>query len=357
MNRQRDDRDQRVAEYLRRRGVAHLPPTFTDDVVRSAAATPQAGRTAPWWRMPFMAAATVVLAIAVALGSLSIVDPPVGDDPTPSPSVPATSDTPAPSPSPSASVEPDATDEPSPSATTEPSGSPAAAQPGDVLVSVTDNLVVRAEPGLDSEIYEVQLQPGDLLLVNDGPVSVDGFDWYQGRVLDSSAPDGTRTGWVAAADRDGTPWLASVPPEGDGWRLLGQTAAGEAFTVGVATSADGLPALWADAGIDDPMPTVDFEREVVVRYTHAVSGTCPEIELRGVGVDDEARIVYSVVVLPSSPLFEGQACTADARPHSFVVAVDRDRLPSGEVNFRLERGFIACPDCGRESEQVTVTLP
>lgn len=51
------------------------------------------------------------------------------------------------------------------------------------------------------------------------------------------------------------------------------------------------------------------------------------------------------------------ALMASSAPHSFVVALDRDRLPSGEVNFRLERGFIACPDCGRESEQVTVTLP
>ncbi len=125
----------------------------------------------------------------------------------------------------------------------------------------------------------------------------------------------------------------------------------------MATASEELPALWSDAGIEDPLPSVNFEREVVVRYTHAVSGTCPDIELEGIGVDSDARIVYSVVVIPSSPLFEGRACTSDAQPHSFVVAVERDRLPSGEVHFRLQRGFIACPDCGRESEQATVTLP
>jgi len=357
MNRHREDRDQRVAEYLRRRGAGHLPATFTDDFVRVAAATPQERRPAPWWRTPLFAAATIMLAVVVTLGALSLIDPPAGDDPTPSPSEPTVRDTPTQSPSPSASGEPEPTDEPLPSGTTEPSPTPAAVQPGDVLVAVTDNLDVRAEPRLGSEMYEVQLQPGGLLRVTEGPVSADGFTWYQGRVLDSSAPDGTRTGWVAAADTDGTPWLASVPPEGDGWRLLGQAAAGEPYTIGVATSADDLPTLWAAAGIDDPPPNVDFEREVVVRYAHAVSGTCPEIELEGIGVDDAERIVYSVVVLPSSPLFEGQNCTTDAKPHSFVVAVERERLPSGEVNFRLERGFIACPDCGRESEQVTVTLP
>lgn len=356
MNRQGDDRDQRVADYLRRRGAGHLPPTFTDGVVRTAAATPQARLSAPWWRMPLLAAATAVAAVAVTLGGLAVIDPPVGDAPTPSPSVPTESQTPTSAPTASPSPEPDPTDEPLPSPTVEPSALPAA-QPGDVLVSVTDNLVVRAEPGLASEIYEVQLQPGDLLRVTDGPVSADGLSWYQGRVLDSSAPDGTRTGWVAVADSDGTPWLASPPPEGDGWRLLGRAPAGEPYSVDVATVSEEFPALWSDAGIEEPLPSVDFAREVVVRYTHAVSGTCPEIELEGVGFDAEARIVYSVVVLPSSPLFEGQTCTSDARPHSFVVALDRDRLPSGEVNFRLERGFIACPDCGRESEQVTVTLP
>ncbi|MFN2419055.1 MAG: hypothetical protein ABR593_09050 [Candidatus Limnocylindria bacterium] len=355
MNRQRDDRNQRIADYLRRRGATRLPATFTDDVVRAAAATPQDRGTTTWFRTPLLAAATVVLAIAMTLGGLSLIDPPVGDDPTPVPSVPAASDTPTPGPSASATVEPEPTEEPSP--TTEPSPTPAAVQPGDVLVAVTDNLVVRAEPGLESEIYEVQLQPGDLLLVTEGAASADGFDWYQGRVLDSSAPDGTRTGWVAAADTDATPWLASPQAEGDGWRLLGQAAAGEPYTVGVATSADELPALWTGAGIDDPVPSIDFAREVVVRYTHAVSGTCPEIELEGIGVDDDARIVYSVVTLPSSPLFEGRACTSDAQPHSFVVAVERERLPSGDVNFRLQRGFIACPDCGRESEQTTVILP
>lgn len=358
MNGQSDERDQRLRQYVQRRGDADMPSSLVDDIVRAAAATPQtASAEAPWWRMPLLVAATVVLAVVITLGGLSLIDPQVGDDPTPSPS--PSVEVPSPSASASPPASPDATEspEPSPSPTNEPTETPAAVEPGDVLVSVTDNLVVRAQPGLDSQIYEVQLQPGDLLRVTDGPISADGFDWYEGRVLDSSAPDGTRSGWVAVADGDGTPWLAAVPPEGDGWRLLGQAAAGEPSTVGVATSSDELPTLWADAGIGDAVPTVDFEEEVVVRYTHAVSGTCPEIELEGIGVDEDARIVYSVGVLPSSPLFNGQACTTDAQPHSFVVAVEREGLPSGEVNFRLERGFIACPDCGRESEQVTVTLP
>lgn len=359
MSRQPDHREQRVTDYLRRRGDARLPASFTEDVARAAAATPQvAAASAPWWRMPLLAATMVVLGAVLTLGTLSLIDNQIGDGPTPSPS--AALDTPLPSriASPTASGAPAPSSSPEPTST--PTGSPFAVGPDEVLVSVTDNLVVRTQPGVgsDSEVYAIQLQPGDLLRLIDGPVVADGYEWYQGRVMDPTAPDGTRIGWVAAADQDGTPWLASVPPEGDGWRFLGEDATGiEPYTVGVATSANALSELWADAGLDAPIPDVDFGREIVVRYTHAVSGTCPEIELAGVGFDTEARILYSVAIIPSSPLFDGRACTTDANPHSFVVAVDRDRLPSGEILVRLQRGFIACPECGFESEQDSVTLP
>ncbi len=359
MTRESDDRNQRVIGYLRRRGGAHLPTTFAEDVARAAAATPQvAAASTPWWRMPLLAATTVVLGAILTFGTLSLIGNQVGDGPTPSASAELDTPLPTTNATPSASGAPAPSSNPEPTST--PTGSPFAVGPDEVLVSVTDNLVVRIQPGVgsDSEIYGIQLQPGDLLRLTDGPVVADGYEWYQGRVMDPTAPDGTRIGWVAAADQDGTPWLASVPPEGVGWRLLGEDATGiEPYTVGVASSSNALPELWADAGLDAPIPDVDFAREIVVRYTHAVSGTCREIELAGVGFDTEARILYSVAIIPSSPLFDGRACTTDAHPHSFVVAIDRDRLPSGEILVRLQRGFIACPECGFESEQVSVTLP
>lgn len=187
MNGQGDDRDQRLREYVRRRSAADMPPNLMDDIVQAARATPQTGGTdAPWWRTPLLAAASVVLAVVVTLGGLSLIDPQIGDDPTPSPS--PSEQVPSPSASPSASPQATESFEPSPSPTTEPTATPAAGvEAGDVLVAVTDNLVVRSEPGLESEIYEVQLQPGDLLRVSEGPVSADGFEWYQGRVLDPTA--------------------------------------------------------------------------------------------------------------------------------------------------------------------------
>lgn len=359
MTGRRNNRDDRVIDYLRQRGEAPMPARLPAEVIDAAARTPQNndGQRRATWVTPLLAAAAVMLAVVVTLGGLALVDPQIGDDPTPEPSPSSTVPTMSPSvtPRPSASPDPDPSASASPEATDEPTG----VEPGQVLVTVTDDLVVRSAPSTasDSEIYSVRLQPGDLLRVTEGPVEGSGFTWYRGAVLDSSAPDGVREGWVAAADQDGTAWLAAVPGEGDGWRLLGESTSGEPYTVGVATSSDDLPALWADAGISEDLPAIDFQREVVVRYTHAVSSTCPDINLEGIGVDPLDDIVYSVVTLPSSPLFEGQTCTSDARPHAFVVAVDRDQLPDGEVHFRLQRGFIACVDCGRESEEVSVVLP
>lgn len=57
---------------------------------------------------------------------------------------------------------------------------------------------------------------------------------------------------------DGTPWLASVGSKGSGWRLLWQLAEGESSTVGGAVI--GGPA--------DPLPDVDLDNEIVVRYPH-----------------------------------------------------------------------------------------
>lgn len=81
-----------------------------------------------------------------------------------------------------------------------------------IMVSVTDDLVMRSSPsvGQESVIYDIRLQPGDELRVLDGPREGSGYEWYYGEVDDPSAPGGTRTGWVAAASREGEPWLAAA---------------------------------------------------------------------------------------------------------------------------------------------------
>lgn len=71
--------------------------------------------------------------------------------------------------------------------------------------TVTDRLRVRSRPGVSAASIKLEplLRTRTLLFVVAGPVAADGFDWYQVMPFDGIAP----SGWVAAADRDGTPWL------------------------------------------------------------------------------------------------------------------------------------------------------
>jgi hypothetical protein len=77
---------------------------------------------------------------------------------------------------------------------------------------VTTDLVLRSAPGTaeDSEIYGT-LDAPTLLFVVDGPVSASGYEWYQVHPIESlqALPSPYLPfGWVAAAERDGEPWIA-----------------------------------------------------------------------------------------------------------------------------------------------------
>ena len=75
---------------------------------------------------------------------------------------------------------------------------------------VTDDLRVRSKPGVsdDSKKLEPLLQDGVLLVVLDGPVQASGYDWYQVQpTLTSDTAGPYPFGWVAAADKDGEPWI------------------------------------------------------------------------------------------------------------------------------------------------------
>lgn len=81
-----------------------------------------------------------------------------------------------------------------------------------VEVIVTD-LVVRTEPTTaepPSSILPVRLTSADLAFVVDGPVEADGYAWYL--VAPLNRPDGSRGpfGWIAAASREGEPWVRTV---------------------------------------------------------------------------------------------------------------------------------------------------
>ena len=77
---------------------------------------------------------------------------------------------------------------------------------------VTDDLRVRSNPGVsdDSTKLEPLLQDGVQVVVLDGPVQASGYDWYLVQpTITSDTADPYPFGWVAAADKDGEPWIES----------------------------------------------------------------------------------------------------------------------------------------------------
>ncbi len=105
---------------------------------------------------------------------------------------------------------PSATAEATPSATTRVVG--ALATDG-IAEVVTNDLVVRSLPEISEEsiMDPVRLSDGKLLFVLDGPVTADGYDWYQVSPFDATLSDiadgSPRLGWVAAGG-DGEEWIA-----------------------------------------------------------------------------------------------------------------------------------------------------
>jgi hypothetical protein len=95
---------------------------------------------------------------------------------------------------------------------------------------VTDDLRVRTKPGVgeDSIKLEPLLWDEAMVFVIDGPVAASGYDWYLvrpiGEVDVAVHPSPPDIGWVAAAGKDGEPWLAAYdfPCEATPWNLLAE---------------------------------------------------------------------------------------------------------------------------------------
>lgn len=128
---------------------------------------------------------------------------------------------PAASPSGSATASPPSNASASPILSAVPSSPPASATPGpssppqavvlekDTIAQVvTNDLLLRSAPGTgaDSKKLAPLLQKPAQIYVVDGPVAKDGYDWYEVQPVEYGAP----FGWVAAAGRDGEPWLGKA---------------------------------------------------------------------------------------------------------------------------------------------------
>jgi hypothetical protein len=124
----------------------------------------------------------------------------------PAPTLPAVVILPSPSGTPSAEA-PSPTSTPTEAPTSTPAA-PSRILAKDTIAIVTkagDGLRVRSAPsvGADSKKLTPLLKAGTRMLIVRGPVSADGYDWYEVR------PDNGPFGWVAAG-KGGEDWIAPV---------------------------------------------------------------------------------------------------------------------------------------------------
>jgi hypothetical protein len=120
---------------------------------------------------------------------------------------------------------------------------------------------------------------------------------------------------------------------GDGWRFLGdERDTGPTYRTGIASDAESYATLWAEFGLSEPAPAVDFENEVAIAFAAAFGSSCKNTRLDDVVVDNDRALIYPLIVAPDAPFI----CTSDARPHPYVVSLDRERLPAGPFVIQLD---------------------
>ena len=135
------------------------------------------------------------------------------------------------------------------------------------------------------------------------------------------------------------------PEVGEHWRLLADEKTGQAYRTMIATDQADLEALWREAGVSAPVPDFDFENEIVIWFGAVYGSSCPNLRMDDVVI--EAGLVYPEIVNVDSPM----ACTADANPHAYVVAVERSALPAEGFVVQLQA---EAPPPGVVDQQTTV---
>ncbi len=133
-----------------------------------------------------------------------------------------------------------------------------------------------------------------------------------------------------ALDPSTLPVPGPQPEAGDGWRLLvDRIDVGDIYRTGIAFDDESLSELWETIGLDDPLPLVNFNDEVVIWFGAVFGSSCPNLRLDDVVVD--GGLVHALIVMPDPPV----VCTDDANRRAFVVAVQRSKLPVGPFRIQL----------------------
>ncbi|HEY6627941.1 MAG TPA: hypothetical protein VI193_03045 [Acidimicrobiia bacterium] len=133
---------------------------------------------------------------------------------------------------------------------------------------------------------------------------------------------------LSGQDPATTPLPGPQSAGGEGWAYLAEADTMPASDQPQVIAEPGpLSSIWEEVGITDPMPEVDFEKQIVLVLVVGHSSSCPETRLDDVVVEDD--FVYAVI----PTITDQMGCTSDWVPRTYLVAVDRDRLPSPP--FRL----------------------
>lgn len=111
---------------------------------------------------------------------------------------------------------------------------------------------------------------------------------------------------------------------GDGWQLIyEQKHAGFPYMTGLAWDEESFHALLDDIeGLAELDVDVDFENQVVIWFGAVFGSSCPNIRMDDVVIDGDT--IFPLIVDTDNSF----ACTSDANPHTYLVGLDRDRLPS-----------------------------
>lgn len=193
--------------------LAQLPvhdasPIVRQRVLRASLVPPRRSQ----WQVLLVAAALLALlaAGAAVAGALDRHDPIDSLSDVPSSSPPALGD--VVSPTPSGSSDADPTGSP-PGGGGSAFGEPLARD--SIAEVVSDRLRIRSQPRVadDSVKYEPLLGVGARLMVLDGPVEANDYEWYHVAAWDPKDPEAIfPAGWVSRGDHDGTPWIDAADP-------------------------------------------------------------------------------------------------------------------------------------------------
>ena len=189
---------------LRQLPVHDASPVVRQRVMRAALVPPRRAQ----WQVLLVAAALLGLLLAAAAAAGAFRDDRIDqltDVPPASP--PALGD--VVSPEPSQSVDPSAS--PPDGGGGSAFGAPLAHD--SIAEVVSGRLRIRSQPRVadDSIKYEPLLGIGARLMILDGPVDANDYEWYQVAAWDPSRPDAAfPAGWVSRGDHDGTPWIKAA---------------------------------------------------------------------------------------------------------------------------------------------------